>query len=44
MRPRKLEAFDGVPDLIEQREFIMTAGGDAFTPLPSNKFISLASL
>eukprot|EP00353_Schmidingerella_taraikaensis_P006718 CAMPEP_0185593756 /NCGR_PEP_ID=MMETSP0434-20130131/72531_1 /TAXON_ID=626734 ORGANISM="Favella taraikaensis, Strain Fe Narragansett Bay" /NCGR_SAMPLE_ID=MMETSP0434 /ASSEMBLY_ACC=CAM_ASM_000379 /LENGTH=186 /DNA_ID=CAMNT_0028220585 /DNA_START=541 /DNA_END=1099 /DNA_ORIENTATION=+ len=44
VRPRKLAAYEGVPDLLDQRTFSIEGVSFDFTPAPSNKFINLASL
>ena len=44
LRPRKLTKFEGIPDLLEQRSFCINEESFDFTPLQSNKFISLTSL
>ncbi len=50
VRPRKLAAYDGIPDLVEMTNFtlpstIQEASQDvSFERILSNKFINLASL
>ena len=45
VRPRKLTAYDGIPDLSEIRDIpIGPSSSLSFTPMTTNKFISLASL
>jgi len=44
VRPRKLAAYENIPDLLDQRNFCIGENSFEFIPAPSNKFINLVSL